>query len=201
MTEHIDPLKAEFITQEEMVPGRQFEFMGYSCWWTGWKQMYNQLSIAGQWIALDPKTQHTYYYSLPGHAFGSGIYHTVFDLTVRHVPDSLQVVIDRSFRNQLIRQGRRTFKKMINEAERKNVMKALEETSAKVYGGQKIANPSTFNPSTIPWNVLQKAIDADELTREKLRLYQEIQNNKRFPTVEDYKKAIAERDAKQPGQV
>lgn len=120
----------EFPTMDEMVPGRQFDFMGFRCWWTGWKQDQTQMVYVGQWIAMDLKTKKGYSYTLPGKTF-SELKAVEYSFN-NSSSDYFQVTIDRSYRNSLVRQGRRTLKKKISEAERAKVMQALGEKKPKI---------------------------------------------------------------------
>jgi hypothetical protein len=122
----------EMLDIKEMVSGDHFGFMGYQCWWTGWKQDASRIFPSGQWMAIDPKTNKGYYLSLPGNIFSECTLGRQINTSCELRYDALEIIMSRSYRKKMVKEGREKFKEMVDKAERIKVMKALDtEVKAK----------------------------------------------------------------------
>lgn len=144
----------EFIQVDEMVPGREFEYMGYFCYWTGWNRFAAYISYLGQWVAIDPKTEHGYVYSLPVSHFGelnnllNGANLSGFPLAKQMVQ---RLLTEKKFRQKMISTGKMKFKKLIYRAEHDRLMKSLEgkpETAWTIKWSDNNSNSTSSNTYT-----------------------------------------------------
>ncbi len=143
----------EWITAEEFLPGREYEFLDFLVYWTGWKRSAGSELITGQWIAWEEKNGYGYSISVPGMIAGNYLP----GMAMQTYPTDMSLVRmiyrDKLVREEQINTGKIELEKFIDAYERKRLMDSLGDIS--IYQPQAPPIPSQYTQYYYYPNVVQ----------------------------------------------